>query len=299
MTEKSSYHNRDRLIPAIAFVVTGLVFLPVVLWLLRQTARHEQLFHALLVLAFTGFLLIMQRRISLRPVFLFNDISMYLLLAGYALLIVAVWSGFAVFTLTAFSLSLGAFLLFVFGLENRRFLLSSMAAFAIFTTMAAYLPVLDWPLRSLAGKWSAAGLSLIGQQAELGLYHGSDSPMLLLFNEGRPFHVAAECNGFGLLTSSLLMGTVLLLYRRIGWADRLLFLGAALVLGFVFNTLRIIVIVLLAPLVGDDGYMIMHEIVGLAATYGGLALIYFIIMPAAATGNPGSSPEPSSAASVH
>jgi exosortase/archaeosortase family protein len=105
--------------------------------------------------------------------------------------------------------------------------------------------------------------------------------MLLLFSEGRPFHVAAECNGFGMVTSALLMATLLILYRRIPLFDRAGWLVIALFLGLLFNALRIVIIVLLAPLLPDERYMLMHEIVGLLTTYGGLAALYFLLMPRA------------------
>jgi exosortase/archaeosortase family protein len=270
--------SRDPLVASIVFLTTGLIFLPVLGWLLRLTTDNDQLLHAFLVLAFTTILLVVQRHVQLRPVWKLNDRSLYCLLASYAVLLLAIFSGVGLLTLPALSLSVAAWLLFVFGTGQQRFLFAAVTAFALFTAFAALLPVLDWPLRSLAGQWSAAGLSWFGQQAELKLYSEDGAPMLLLFNEQRPFHVAAECNGFGLLTSSLMMACVLLLMRPLQWIDRLLYLASAMLIAFGFNTLRIIIIVLLAPVVGDDNYMLMHEIVGLAATYSGLGLLYFLIM---------------------
>ena len=65
----------------------------------------------------------------------------------------------------------------------------------------------------------------------------SDSgPMLILLNNGRPFHVAAECNGFGMISSCLLMTLIIVLYRRLSLFDRV---GRGLVLSetgrFVFE----------------------------------------------------------------
>lgn len=277
--ETSRQSFLDRAVPFFIFGVTFIVFLPVINWLLGQTVTHEQLLHGLLVFILTGALLVYERRISIRPVFRFSDTSQNILILSYALLVLAIFTRLNLVILAALCLSLVSLLLFIFGKQRRRLIFSSIAAFAVFTGFAVLLPMMDWPLRTLAGKWSAYGLSLIGQEVRLGLYQASTEPMLILFNNGRPFHVAAECNGFGMVTSCLLMATILVLYRRIPVFDKLGWLAMALFIGLLFNSVRIILIVLIAPLLPDERYMLMHEIVGLATTYGGLAALYFLLMP--------------------
>lgn len=269
----------DRLIPFLIFGVTALVFLPVVNWLLDQTVTHDQLLHGFLVFVLSGSLLVYERRISVRPVWQFSDTSQNLLIFSYALLVIAIFSRLNLIILASLCLSIAAFLLFVFGSERRRLIFSSVGAFAIFTGFAVLLPVMDWPLRSIAGKCAAYGLGLFNQEVQLGIYQARTEPMLMLLNNGKPFHVAAECNGFGMITSCLLMATIIVLYRKLTILQRLGWLGAALLLGLGFNTIRIIIIVLIAPHIADSNYMVMHEIVGLATTYGGLAVLYFLLMP--------------------
>ena len=128
-------------------------------------------------------------------------------------------------------------------------------------------------------RWAAFGLGVVGQDVELGVLRATTEPMLMLLSNGRPFHVAAECNGFGMLGSSLLMALIIVLYREISVMDRLGWMGMAVIIGLCFNIVRIILIVLLAPLLPADGYMLMHEVVGLCTTYGGLAALYFLLMP--------------------
>jgi exosortase/archaeosortase family protein len=269
----------DRLIPFMIFGVTLLVFFPVINWLLDQTVTHEQLLHGFLVFVLSGSLLVYERRISVRPVWQFSDTSQNLLIFSYALLVIAIFTRLNLIILASLCLSIAALLVFVFGSERRRLIFSSVGAFAIFTGFAVLLPVMDWPLRSIAGKCAAFGLGIFNQDVQLGLYQGRAEPMLMLLNNGMPFHVAAECNGFGMITSSLLMATIIILYRKLTTLQRLGWLGIALLLGLAFNTIRIIIIVLLAPAVGTDNYMVMHEAVGLVTTYGGLAVLYFLLMP--------------------
>lgn len=269
----------DKTVPFLIFGITGIVFFPVINWLTQQTFAHEQLLHGFLVFVLTGALLVYERRISVRPVYAFTDTSQNILILAYALLVLAIFTRIQLIILASLSLCLVSLLLFVFGSAKRRLILSSIGAFTLFTALAVMLPVMDWPLRSIAGKWAAYGLQLIGQDVQLGLYNSRTEPMLMLVNNGRPFHVAAECNGFGMITSSLLMAAIIVLYRKLSVFDRIGWLGMALGIGLLFNTIRIIIIVLLAPMLADSSYMIMHEAIGLLTTYGGLGVLYFLLMP--------------------
>jgi exosortase/archaeosortase family protein len=269
----------ERSVPYLIFLVTGVVFLPVINWLLGQTIAHEQLLHAFLVFLLSGSLLVYERHISIRLRFEFSDSSQNLLILSYALLVLAIFTHLNLVILASLSLSLASLLLFVFGREQRRLIYSSIGAFALFAAVAVVMPILDWPLRSIAGKWAAYGLGLFGQEVELGLMRSPSGPMLMLLNNGRPFHVAAECNGFGMVSSSLLMAAIIVLYRKLALFDRIGWMVMALLIGLFFNTVRIILIVLLAPALPDSAYMLMHEVVGLCTTYGGLAALYFLLMP--------------------
>ncbi|MFP4352102.1 MAG: archaeosortase/exosortase family protein [Puniceicoccaceae bacterium] len=160
---------------------------------------------------------------------------------------------------------------------GRRLLNSLFFAFTLFGVLLVSLPFLDMPLRIFAGQWSARIFEWLHQQAELGFVVREGVPMLLLVVNGRPFHVAAECNGFGLLGTSLLLTVAFVFYRRVGWVDAVLLLIAAVFLALVGNLVRIFIIILLAPLVGDH-YMLMHEIVGTISFYGFLAIQWWLVV---------------------
>lgn len=286
---KSPGQSVEKLMPFLIFLVTGIVFLPVINWLLSATIAHEQLLHAFLVFLLSGTLLVYERHIAISFEWRFSETSQYLLIISYALLVVAIFTKFNLIILASLCLSLGSFLWFMFGKGQSRLIISGLGAFALFSAIAVLLPVLDWPLRTIAGKWAAYGLTLFGQEVELGLLNSESGPMLLLITNNRPFHVAAECNGFGMLGSSLLMATFVLLYRKLPAFDRIGWFIMSIVLGLFFNILRIIMIVLLAMNIPSSAYMLMHEAVGLLTTYGGLAVIYFLLMPA--HGKPGQAAE--------
>ena len=128
-----------------------------------------------------------------------------------------------------------------------------------------------------AGDWASWILGLLGCGVELRWVESAGEPMLLLIHEGFPFHVAAECNGFGVLTASLMLASLLVLIRPMAWLDRLLYVGLAGLLAGAGNFLRIVTIVLLTEPVGLEHYMLMHEIVGTVTYYGTLGLLWWLI----------------------
>jgi len=127
-------------------------------------------------------------------------------------------------------------------------------------------------LRQMAGVEAARFLKLLGLASQLAVNAGPPVKLALIAN-GQTFIVATECNGFGLITSSLLLGTILLLYKRATWWRFPLLLPLCLVVAFVFNFLRISAIVLLAPYFPSH-YTALHETAGLIALYSGLGLVW-------------------------
>jgi exosortase/archaeosortase family protein len=160
--------------------------------------------------------------------------------------------------------------------SSQRLLNSLFIAFTLFGALLVSLPLLDMPLRIITGKWSAQIFDWLQNDTELGFITKDGMPMLLLVVNGRPFHVAAECNGFGLLGTCVLFTAAFTLYRKVPILDTFLLLLAAVFLAVVGNLLRIFIIISLAPRVGDH-YMLMHEIVGTIAFYGFLGLLLWLI----------------------
>lgn len=269
----------ERKLSYLVFIVTGIVFFPVISWLLDRTIAHDQLLHAFIVLIFSGALIIFEGGIKLSYHGRLDSWSQNLLIASYLLLVIAVFTHNGLIILLSLSLGLGSFFWFLIGPAHGRFVFSGLAAFSLFVAIALFLPVMDWPLRTIAGKWAAAGLDLIGQNTDLRLLISPGEPRLLLFSNGQQFHVAAECNGFGMLGSCMLMTTFIILYRKLSFLKRLGLFVTSVVFGLVCNILRIMLIVLIAPTIPFSRYNLMHEAVGIVITYGGLLLLYLAIMP--------------------
>ncbi len=298
MIDKTLAFIRREAMPLALYALAAMVFLPVISWLWRRTTTEEQLLHAFVILVFALAALIYEKRISLRAVFDFGRGAGLLLVGSLLLAVSSALTGASILVLPGFVLALASALVYVFGSGIARFTAALLGAFSLYVLMALLLPFLDWPMRTLAAQGSARILGWLGQDAELALTASrEEGPMLLLFANDHPFHVAAECNGFGVLTASLLLTLLLVLFKKIALFDKALLLAAAVVCGIAFNYLRIIIIVYLAPVVGLDNYYVMHEIIGVITYYGSLLFLWWIISgfgrePGAAAPQPTVAPQP-------
>lgn len=271
-------------LPWALFALLGLIFLPVIRWLTAQTLQQAQLAHAFVVMvAATGYLL-WTRREGLSWQGQMIPAAWNRLALALALVVVAYGAGLwgqgtllALSFLGGFICLLYAFGLFAFGQRADRALKAVLGAFLVFTALALLMPHFDWPLRALSGQSSAALLSALGHEVQLGLHQERGQPILLLISNGQPFNVAAECNGFGVMTASLLLAILLVVYRQLRPTDKLLLPVVAGLLAFVGNQLRIVIIVMLAPVVGSDHYFLMHEIVGTATYYATLLGVWWLV----------------------
>jgi exosortase/archaeosortase family protein len=267
--------RRTLLIGGILLSLNLIFFAPALWWLARETAQHEQLRHALLILLFAAAAMLMEERkkLSLR---ITADARFALILGMAFLMMGGAYVVAPVFlTAAAFALALSAWLGFFYGKESHRLGTAWALAFMLFIGAAQAFEVFDWPLRQMAGLHSAWVLNHIGFDSGLFLNTARD-PKLILTVAGRPFEVATECNGYGLISSSALVALLLVAYRRLAWPDKLLSMAIAIFLGSLFNTLRILVIVLLAPRAGSS-YLFMHETVGTVFFWGCLILVWLIV----------------------
>jgi len=269
------------------FILFGLTFWPVTQWFTSSAQDQSRLFNALVVLGLATVVLIRYGRVEIRETLSLNPaarralgVSFILLLAQFigARVAPASWQGLvSLLIIPAYCCGLAAFIRFVFGEGTRRITRTTAGTFCAFLLLSILMEPLDWPLRGLAGTWSASALGFIGKSVELGLVGAEGGPpKLILWVEQHPFHVASECNGFGVILTSLLIALLLALYRRLGALDTALNMIVGLIIGFIFNTLRIVIIVLLAPYMMNH-YILMHEIVGTITYWGCLVLIWVLL----------------------
>lgn len=266
---RSKYRDFDFWLHGLIFVLLGVAFWPLTLWLAQTAEDQSRILHALAVLTMATVLLVRFGHTTVENTLELNGPARRPLFAAYGLLALSYiglsvgappW--FGLFVIPAYCCALAAGTRFLFGSGTLRLTRTVAVTLGVFLFISLWMAPLDWPLRALAGQWSQSVLSWVGQDASLGVYNPTGQPpMLILLVNEHPFHVASECNGFGVILSSLLLAVLLSVHRRLSLFAIVPSLVLGLALGFVFNILRIVIIVLLAPGLMDH-YDLMHEIVG-------------------------------------
>lgn len=269
----------------------GFAFLPITLWIANTANEQSRILHALIVLVMAIFLLVLYNRIEIKQPLTLNSSARKTLLAAFGLLLLSlIWKKLlsqssprlaevgSFISIPAYCCGLASVTLFCFGQQVRRITYTATGTFCAFMLLSILMEPLDWPLRTLAGKWSGSALSILGKTVELGVHTPAtaEPPQLILMVNEYPFHVASECNGFGVILTSLLLAVLLAIYRKLRTVDFALNVLSGITLGFLLNTLRILIIVLLAPSMMEH-YHLMHEIVG-TITYWGCLILTWILL---------------------
>ena len=266
-------------------------FWPITLWFAGTAHEQSRILHALLALGMATVFLIRFGGAQMGEMLEFNRSAKRSLSAAYILLTLSVLTRqflpdgththllhvVSLINIPAYCLGITSLVFFVFGEQIRRIAYTVSGTFCTFLLLSTLLNPLDWPLRTLAGKWAGFVLNLLGKSVELGLVKGeSGVPNLILLVENHPFHVASECNGFGVILTSILLSVMLAFYRRLNAFDCTINALVGIAIGFSFNIVRISIIILLAPQMMSH-YMIMHEIVG-GVTYWGCLIVVWLIL---------------------
>lgn len=266
--------RRDLALAAGLLALTAAIFWPALRWLATETFAHEQLKQSFWILALAGAYMAWSSRASLRPVLSLSNTALAWLLAAYALAAAAVWTKAPLLLLAGLVAAVAGVVEYVFGAQPARRTRAMLLVFGAFLCVVLAFPVLDWPLRRMAGVEAGRLLAELGFASQLAIHPGPPV-RLLLFSNDRVFEVAAECNGFGLIGSSFLLALLLALYRRARWWTILWQVPFCVALAFVFNLLRIATIVVLAPRFPDH-YGLLHEAAGITALYSGLAAVWLV-----------------------
>jgi len=264
--------RQDILLAAGLLLLTTVIFWPAVRWLTSQTFAHEQLKQSFFIVLLAGGWIAWERRRNLRIALQFSNSAIGWLFASYMLAAGAAFLQHPLLFLAGLIAAVGGIVNCVFGGRAFQRTLPLLAVFALLILCVLLFPILDWPLRQMAGVEAARLLKVLGLAPHLAVSVGPPVKLALITND-HAFIVATECNGFGLITSSLLLGTILLLYRRAAWWRFPLLLPLCIMVAFVFNFLRISTIVLLAPSFPRH-YDLLHETAGLIALYTGLGLVW-------------------------
>ncbi len=265
----------DRWLAWCLVAMTMAIFWPVTRWLVAETAARQQIRQGAILLAGAAALVVWQHRGELRVKGDLCNRTLALLAAAFAAVALAGLAKLGLLVLPGFALALAGCLQALFGREAYRFFRPLVAGVASLFVIIIAFPILDWPLRQLAGVGAAGVLAKLGLAPNLALAGTAADPQLVLAVAGGHFLVATECNGFGLITSgalvALLAGGIA---GRSGWTVAAL-VPAGMAVGFVFNLLRILVISTTARYFPGH-YDVLHEVAGTLALWAGLGLVGWI-----------------------
>ena len=261
----------------VLLAVSVVCFAATVHWIVRQTLLHEQLLNAFSMLLLAGVALITEKKRSLEFSFRFEKHSLVFpgiafLLAGLSIL---PYCRFLILPACGFAVS--SWVLVIFGRRLHKLSNVLLLVFILYSGIILFLPYLDWPLRRLAGSQASWILEKMGHVTKLGIAELENISRLVLSVDGKIFHVAAECNGYGIISSAALIALLLLYYdRKLTIGEKAFYWLAALCTGVVFNILRIIIIIKLYRFFsGAREYHLMHETVGYISLIACLLLIWY------------------------
>jgi len=263
-------------------VLVGLLYVPLLHWLGWETLHTQQLVNGAFLVFFALVICVRDSVETLRfdPRVSAHGIGL-ITLAFVCLGVAGKWHAMSLpFLLLSACLAFAGIVSLVLGEAGARRFLPALSAFFVFGVLVGLVPRLDWPLRAMAARHAGSVLAALGVPVKIGLEQGQPA-QLFLSVKGRVFVVATECNGFGLLTSSLIVATTLAFQYRLPWVQKLSLWALAVPTAIVCNFLRIVSICFVAPQVALP-YGFVHETLGLVFYFLGLGLIWKIASEARA-----------------
>jgi exosortase/archaeosortase family protein len=274
--QTSSRRLNVALIVGIGVLLT-LMYWPLLAWLMRVSLHVAQLSAGALLVVFAAVVCLQDslRELRFEPQSRHGGtLGVALLALGFACLWLARRFAVGVLPLVVFSFcaSFAAIIAFLFGRAGIRQFLPALGGFFVFGLLVGLFPTLDWPLRAMAAKHAGSLLAWLGVPVRLLLERGKPAELALDVG-GRLYSVATECNGFGLLTSAVLLATILAFQYRLPWPNKLGLLALSIPIAIVCNFLRIVSICLVAPRVAWS-YSFVHEALGTIFYFAGLALVW-------------------------
>ena len=255
-------------------VLIGLLYVPLLHWLGLRTLQTQQLLNGAVLVLFALAICVRNAVGELRLAPQLGNEGIGLVALAFVCLWGATrWQTWVLpLSLLSACLAFAGIISFFFGKAGVRKFLPAMSAFFVFGALVGLVPELDWPLRAMAGRYAGSLLAALGVPVKLVFENGRPAQLLLSVNN-RAFIVATECNGFGLLTSSLIVATTLAFDYRMPWLQKLALWALAIPIAIGCNFLRIVSICVVAPRTTLP-YGFVHETLGLIFYFLGLGLIW-------------------------
>ena len=276
----SGQTGREELFVLFAILtVTVVAYAPMVYSVVQLSARTTQAVNALVLLAFAFVegVAIARRVRPFRPAVNRHGILLFALscLALAAASMTQLWP----MAVLGLCLNVGALLSFGFGREGLRPFYPALAGLGTVIAMLVFVPQFDAALRILAAHFSAAILGVFDLQTTVSLRSDPFAVVLVVEKGVGAFDVVTECNGFGIILSSVVLTIIAAVRRGYPWYLTAALLPLALATGLVFNTLRIAAIVV-AAMRTDAEYGLIHEGLGTLVYLLALAAVYALVVAA-------------------
>lgn len=270
--------QRELKLGLLLFGACAVLFWPALAWLGDKTLHSDQLQNAF-ILGISALAAIAWRNAgSLRTVYAVSRVVLALVAGSVLLIVLASLMQRAELVLAAMLCTAAALVKYVWGTSARILLRPAMVGFVAFLAMLVLMPIVDWPLRTLSGLNAAEVLHHLGWTPQLNLVGNKGEALNLVLTVGRNgFIVAPECNGFGLIGSSLLLSLILSQASKEAWWWRALTVPVSMIAAFLLNVARILTICLLAQrFPGKEAYDLIHETAGIVALWAGIALVWWL-----------------------
>lgn len=274
--EKSGKDQRENIFFMLVILAVAVIaYGPLMGGVWEMSARTTQALNAfvLLAIAFGDALLTAMKRAPFRPsihphgLLLFGLSCLALVIASVS----QIWP----FAVLGLCLNVGALLSLCFGRLGVRAFYPALAGLGVMVLMLVLVPQADEQLRVLAGRVSASVLPLLGIRTEFIVQQAPFQVYLVAEKGAGVFNVATECNGLGILMSSVVLSLVITLKRRLPAYAVLLLLALSVVVGLAFNSVRIVAIAV-AALRTDLLYVFIHEGIGTALYLLALLTVWWV-----------------------
>lgn len=267
-------HRKENLFFLFVIVaVTVIAYAPLIDGILSLSTRTTQAVNAfvLVAMAFVDAFATMIRGHALR--LRINDHGLVLFTLSCVALALATLLQLWPLAVLGLCLNIGALLSFCFGREGVRVFYPAIGGLGVAVGMLVFVPRVDVALRVVAAKASAWALAAAGIRTDLVASHAPFQVAMVVEKGAGLFNVATECNGFGILLSSVVLTVIMVIRRSVPVGRAVGLVGFALATGLVFNILRIVAIVM-ATMQSDTNYDVIHEGLGTVIYLAALVVVY-------------------------
>ena len=261
---------------AVVAGVTVAAYGPMVYGVIRLSTRTTQALNAFVLLGVAA----VEAFLSVRKAYPFRlqiaPHGILLFSASCVALAVASLSGLWPLAVLGLCFNIASLLSFSFGREGARFFHPALAGLGCAVALLVFVPRFDVLLRLTAARGSAVALNLAGFQTQVVAQQDPFAINLVVERGVSVFNVATECNGFGIILSSVVLAVLVSARRAYPWALRVGLGVAAAAMGLAFNTVRIVAISLASMNTMLD-YTLIHEGLGSLIYMAALASVWVLV----------------------